>query len=434
MLVKDQRKIKERIIMRKRELGEGRWDKILKRKLLELSVSDNYDEAKEEWIATGNVWWKGNGQAPEWVSNTEHMNYCLCGHGIVYHFHIKNTENGNEECVGSDHINSYLIMRHIAKELKLEVDAITEEQIEQWIKVRVGSMKAEAWWARHGERFEKRFNFIKEYDLRYNTRTVGWNYDSSIEKQVPILKIRKKGKGEYGEPNYQMASVVWRWNHPDNPKNQQTVHGFPNEKLLDDILLLYRGHRDKIERLNQVREELEVRRQEIAERKAREAEEARQRMLARQAERERIQQAQQEAEAERERVYNLPENVRERQEREVERIKLQALKREQQRVSQEAYLAEQNITFENMCEYYGIPAFDDSWAGSSWTRNFLGDIKKRLSEQRELSPRQIESLKDILLSKPTQKQLNYLESLGYDGEEPKTKTIASKLINQLKND
>ena len=141
-----------------------------------------------------------------------------------------------------------------------------------------------------------------------------------------------------------------------------------------------------------------------------------------------------EKQAEEDRIYNLPENVRKRQDAEVERIKLQALKREQQKVSEEAYLAEQNITFENMCEYYGIPAFDDTWAGSSWSRNFLGDIKKRLSEQRELSPRQIESLKDILLSEPTQKQLNYLRALGYDGEEPKTKAIASRLINQLKND
>ena len=334
------------------------------------------------------------------------MNYCLCGHGIVYHFHIKNTENGNEECVGSDHINSYLIMRHIAKELKLEVDAITDEQLEAWIKVRVGSMKAEAWWARHGERFERRFNFVKEYDLRYNTRTVGWKHDTSIERNVPILKLRKKGKGEYGEPNYQMASVVWRWNHHDNPKNQQTVHGFPNEKLLDDLLLLYRGHRDKIERLNQVREELEVRRQEIAERNAKHAEEARQRMLERQAERERIQKAQKVAEAERERIYNLPENVRKRQDAEVERIKLQALKREQQRVSEEAYLAEQNITFENMCEYYGIPAFADSWAGSSWTRTFLGDNKQKLSEQKEMSQRQIESLKDNMFNKRTKRKRN----------------------------
>tara|TARA_Y100000816_G_C26074364_1_gene565391 strand:- start:708 stop:1685 length:978 start_codon:yes stop_codon:yes gene_type:complete len=325
-------------------------------------------------------------------------------------------------------------MRHIAKELKLEVDAITEEQIEEWIKVRVGSMKAEAWWAKNGRRFEKRFNFVKEYDLRYNTRTVGWKYDPSIEKQVPILKLRKKGKGEYGEPNYQMASVVWRWNHPDNPKNQQTVHGFPNEKLLDDILLLYRGHRDKIERLNQVRQELEVRRKEIAERKAKQAEADRIRREQLRYIREERQRVVAEREAERIRIYNLPENVLKRQQEEEERKRLIALAQEQQKVSEEAFLAEQNITFENMCEYYGIPVYDDSWAGSSWTRSFLRDIKKRLSEQKELSSRQLESLKDILLSKPTEKQLNYLKALGHDGEEPKTKTIASRLINQLKND
>ena len=32
-------------ITAKRELGEGRWDKILKRKMTELSVSDDYNEA-----------------------------------------------------------------------------------------------------------------------------------------------------------------------------------------------------------------------------------------------------------------------------------------------------------------------------------------------------------------------------------------------------
>ena len=87
-----------------------------------------------------------------------------------------------------------------------------------------------------------------------------------------------------------------------------------------------------------------------------------------------------------------------------------------------------------MCEYYGIPVYDDSWASNDWGRSFLRDIKKRLSEQKELSSRQLKSLKDILLSKPTRKQLNYLKALGYDGEEPKTKAIASRLINQLKND
>ena len=41
----------------KRTLGEGRWDKILKREMVALSVADNYDEAKYEWKATGEVWY-----------------------------------------------------------------------------------------------------------------------------------------------------------------------------------------------------------------------------------------------------------------------------------------------------------------------------------------------------------------------------------------
>jgi len=51
----------------KRELGEGRWDRILIRRMTELSVADNYNEAKDEWIATGDVWWNGNGDIPDWV-------------------------------------------------------------------------------------------------------------------------------------------------------------------------------------------------------------------------------------------------------------------------------------------------------------------------------------------------------------------------------
>ena len=47
-------------IVAKRRLGDGRWDRALKRKMVELSVADNYDDAKHEWLATGNVWWSGN--------------------------------------------------------------------------------------------------------------------------------------------------------------------------------------------------------------------------------------------------------------------------------------------------------------------------------------------------------------------------------------
>ena len=118
--------------MVRRELGEGRWDKVLMRRMVNLSVADNYNAPKDEWLATGNVWWRGNGEIPEWVSNSQQgEGSCLCGHVITYHFEILNTENGIRECVGSDHINSYLIMRQIAQEKGQSIETITEEQIKE---------------------------------------------------------------------------------------------------------------------------------------------------------------------------------------------------------------------------------------------------------------------------------------------------------------
>ena len=99
-------------IVAKRSLGQGHWDRKLMERMVELSVADNYEEAKEEWIATGSVWWGGDENAPEWVLNSQQgVGKCLCGHSVVYHFEIVNTENGVVECIGSDHINTYLIMK-----------------------------------------------------------------------------------------------------------------------------------------------------------------------------------------------------------------------------------------------------------------------------------------------------------------------------------
>ena len=91
------------IIRAKRGLGDGHWDRKLMANMVELSNADNYEEAKEEWIATGEVWHRRpdtlNEEVPSWVN--DHEGKCLCGHRVVYHFKIRNTENGNEECVGS---------------------------------------------------------------------------------------------------------------------------------------------------------------------------------------------------------------------------------------------------------------------------------------------------------------------------------------------
>ncbi len=157
-------------IVAKRELGDGHWDKALMRRMVELSNADNYNEAKDEWIATGDVWWRGNDDnIPNWVTNSRMgVGKCLCGHGVVYHFKIENTSNGNIECVGSDHINTYLIVRKISQDLGVPFDTVTDEQIQEWINVRVKSMKADAWWKANGESFEMMFNYVKEMDLRYN--------------------------------------------------------------------------------------------------------------------------------------------------------------------------------------------------------------------------------------------------------------------------
>lgn len=407
----------------KRELGEGRWDRILKRRMLELSVSDNYDEAKHEWIATGNVWWSGNGQTPEWVSNTEHQNHCLCGHGIVYHFHIRNTENGNEDVVGSDHINSYLIMRQIAEELKIDVGLVTDEQVAEWIKVRVGSMKAEAWWAENGERFEERFDFVKEYDLWTNTRTADWYWDNSLEMSRRKLILRKKGKGIFGDPNYQMASIVWRWNHPDNPKNQQRVHGYPNKKLMDDINLLFLRHKDDIAKFHESQSKLEEKKLEIANRRRMLAEKRQAEEVERNRKWEEERPAREAAEAARE---------EERRIRREERILAEKKEALVQKAREEANLQSNDAAFDEMCQYYGIEPFNLDTATNEWERKFLSSIKTQMSRKKELSDRQVQTLRRVLVSPATPKQIKFLINLGYDNTDSvKSKHAASKLISRL---
>ena len=51
--------------------------------------------------------------------------------------------------------------------------------------------------------------------------------------------LRKRAEGKYGSTEYKMASVVWRWNHPDNPKAQINTTGYPNDNLMKDLSLLF---------------------------------------------------------------------------------------------------------------------------------------------------------------------------------------------------
>ena len=219
----------------KRRLGTSHWDKKLVANMLELSEADNYEDAHKEWIATGDVWWRGSSNAvPQWVLDSPSEDHkCLCGHWIVYHFRIRNTENGNEAVVGSDHINSYLIIRALSQEKGISANEITEEMIQEWLNVRVKGMKAEAWWKENGASFTMMFDKVKEIDLRYNTKIKEWRYNSETQRSEPVYALRKRRDGD------KMASVVWRWNHPENTRRQIDSRGYPNKDLLFDISMLF---------------------------------------------------------------------------------------------------------------------------------------------------------------------------------------------------
>jgi len=264
-------------------------------------------------------------------------------------------------------------------------------------------------------------------------------YDSETQWYETEKFIRKRAEGQFGSPEYKMASIVWRWNHPDNPKAQINTTGYPNDNLMKDLSLLYVTQTQHLSNFNQAKARREERIAELAEAK---------RLRLERMEQERI--AREEREAERLRIYNLPENVEKRRLQKIEqeriraehqeRLRLQRIedeKREQARriqeqMQQEETLASNNAEFENMCGYYGIPVFDESMAGNDWEREFLSSIKEQLLAGKTMSNRQLNTLRRVLVQdKATEKQINYLRSLGFTGETSTlTKLQASKLIEE----
>ena len=404
-------------LLTKRELGDGRWDKILKKRLVELSNADNYDEAKYEWEVTGNVWYIPRTDDPTIILPAVHHHHphkCLCSHDIVWHFEICNTENGNREIVGSEHIESYMIIRELRKQ-GIQEEHITEEMIEAWIKNRVKSLKAEWWWNLHGDNFEMMFDAVKEYDLRINVRQKGYSWSSELRMNVPQNLIKKVSTGKFGERGYKMASIVWRWNHPENAKRQIDTRGYPNDRLWNDLQIFYvllqnhiaecdRQDKEKETRLNQLAEQDEKNRQRVVEQQ-RKWEEGRE-------ERERVQE----------------ENARIQEEKMEERRKQLEIA---QAVQDETSLNQ----FSDMCDYYNFPIFDETMGGNKWEQGFLRDMKNRLNDGKDLTNPQLNKLRSILNpneDRPaSQKQLRFLRHLGYEGDEDITLQVASREIERL---
>ena len=376
-------------IIPKRALTNGRWDRKLKEGMVALSVADDYDEAKHEWIATGQVWWDELGDIPDWAS--QHTHSCLCGHDIVYHFEIHNTETDVRECVGSDHINSYLIIRAIREETGLDDEYITDELIIEWINVRVQSLKKEAWWKIHGDQFTEMFNAVKDLDLRINVRKKGRYYDDSLRMYRDKTYIRKRADGNFGSPDYRMASIVWRWNHPENEKAQRGRIGYPNQRLFNDLMVFYYSIENAKEAVRKEDEKVTKRVDQLKE---------------------------------------FDEQQRLAKEAEIERRK---------RVIAKVEAEGNDPIFVEACEYYGITPFIPDEGKNTWERKFLKDIQSQMMTGKVLTEPQIQRLW-IILDNPnavhedaTDRQKNYLRRLGYDGDiDTISKTTASRAINELK--
>lgn len=321
----------------------------LTNKLLELSNSNDYEEAKKEWRITGNVWRHGVNEESrlgfrvrDHVSG--HPNSCLCGHDIVYHFEIENTENGTKEIVGSTCIGNWMVLRHMEEKLKIDRRTITDKMIEDWKASAVQSLIKDAWWEENGEWFTNTFDEIKDLDLRINVKKTGKTYwEESVKDYRPETFIRKSSNGSYGNPTYEMASIVWRWNHPDNPRRQRdSKRGTPNDKLMEDLLLF---------KMNM---------EEVMDRVLKEDSKDNSRMIE---------------------LGKIDSYVTQ------QILQISAIKNAND-LDQSEFL--------QGCKYFGIRPFTTGEAQNNWERRFLRDMRRRVTRLDRPTPKQCDSLINIL--------------------------------------
>lgn len=393
--------------MVRREFGIGHWDKKLVERMTNLSQADNWEEAKHEWKATGRCWWLSQTHdIPSFVADSQQgYGKCLCGHKVVYHFEIVNTENDNIECVGSDHIESFLIIRYLEEDMNIE--NATDAQIQEWIDERMKTMKSEAWWAKNGEYFTGVLEDIREADMYYNYNLED-EYDPKIGgwTLVPKKPI-KRSTGQIENPFYQMASITWRWDDSRNRRNQKSTRGYPNKKLMADLALFYSRF-------------ITTYQAEIQERKERREEQIK---------------------AFEERKKNADIAMAEYREKHRLRAEENARIRKanfanKMRIIVSELDTEPNSNMKQMMQFYDIKEFGSRFAKNDWELNFLHDMKVNLSAKKDLTDNQLATLNRIVNNNEpaTNKQLAYLVSLGYEGKEPTTKAEASRLITEYKEE
>jgi hypothetical protein len=348
-------------------MNENRYARLTK-PLLARSVSDDYEDAKKEWRMTGQVW-RG---PPPFEHPCGHTNQCLCGKNITWHFEVENTHTDELQIFGSSCIENWMVLRHLTEVKGMDIADITDEVIEEWLANAVNVIKAEWWFAEHGSLWNLMYDAVAEIDLRTNINQSGKVWDAETRRYEKKINIRKRGKGKPGDLDYKMSSVIWRWNHPDNPKNQQEKYGWPQDALWRDICILYAQVGVEKERIKLEDDEREHRIENLAAKEV---------------------------------ASRLRENERRAVEQEI---------------------------FERNCEFYDLPLFDVDEASNDWESKFLQDMKSRIQRDSQLSEKQISTLRGIVTGVgpvATDKQIRYLEKLGVEiPDEGLTKKQASDLI------
>lgn len=381
----------------------GAFNISLKNKLVELSVADDWTEARKEWKATGNVWYipmkdDATEVLPE-PHRSSHPHYCICGHPIAWHFEIENTENKRLEIVGSEHIGFWMVVRHLIENLEIDPEEVTQERVQEWVQESIKSMKAEWWWSQYGEEFEEWFSAIREQDLILNTRRGAQYWDSDTERYEYKKLIRKKGVNTRGTSEFEMPSIVWRWNHPDNTTTAQiNTTGYPNRDLWNDLQIFYFNLDKHNATIAEMQREREERIQDRAEAR-------------------RIQREEEERREE-ERRIRYQEQQEARRLREIE----------QQRLLDTA--------FERTCSDWGIVQFTAEDGRDDWEQDFLLKMIDKINSLSYISEKQKLRVIKIINREDepaTEKQLAYIRSLGGEPTPYLKKREASQMIDELKN-
>ena len=95
------------------------------------------------------------------------------------------------------------------------------------------------WWMLYGVLFYDMFDAIYDVDQQANVRIIGTEWDVETRRYEDEYAIRKRSQGKVGSKDYGMASIVWRWDNPENPRNQKSTRGYPTVRLWEDLKEFY---------------------------------------------------------------------------------------------------------------------------------------------------------------------------------------------------